>query len=364
MSVSDLITVNECCELLKISRPTLNQRRSELGLEEVSVGRNVFLKRAEVLNKLYTQQFPVKATVNLALLQQSFDITETLIDANTVDLRRINLIDPYGVISLFCYVLEKLKRQENFFFINQHTPITGYLNIVGFFKELIRKFPNLVHLDKSNLVEIDYPQDLLRKILLPLREITYKGQERKVTEELLMSLLKEGFSEDRAGYIGWIIGELSDNSLTHAKGACYIMVSRFIGNGSSGFIEIAVGDVGVGVYESLRNNKKYKLLNNKQAFLKAFQSGVSSWPDEAERGKGLCDLLTIAYGNNGFVRADSNELGLFFNFGAGQRGVEFHQPLTAVKGSRFSVILFEKDFKSSQRSEIDSFLDSEIKKHE
>lgn len=44
--------------------------------------------------------------------------------------------------------------------------------------------------------------------------------EGKVLELFLTDLLSKGFSEAQAGYIGWIIRELADNSLTHAKGPC------------------------------------------------------------------------------------------------------------------------------------------------
>jgi hypothetical protein len=55
---------------------------------------------------------------------------------------------------------------------------------------------------------------------------------------------------------------------------------------------------------------------------------------------------------------------LFFNFSANQRVVEFNELLTKVNGTRFSVIIFEKDFKSASRDDIDSFLEQEIKKYE
>lgn len=364
MKSLDLISLQKCCGLLKMSRPTFNKRRNELNLTEVSRGRSIFFKKSEILNKLYTQSFFAEPTVNLVQIQQQFDLANILVDKYTVDLRRINVIDPYGVISLLCYVLSIVKLGQNFFFI---TPadgnITSYLCRVGFFKELKRKYPALVHWDEKVIDKIHVSSAEAENIFLPLIEITFRGQERTILDGLLTDLLKKGFSEEQAGYIGWIMGELSDNSLTHAKGPCYIMFSRYLSAGSS-FLEIVVGDSGIGIYNSLLSNEKYKNLNSKQAFLKAFQSQVSSWPDSAKRGKGLCDLLTIALGNKGYVRSDTNDLGLFFNFTANQRSVEFNEPLTKVDGTRFSIILFESEFVGASREEIDSFLNQEIQKYE
>lgn len=364
MKSPELINIEQCCKLLKTSRPTFNERRKVTHLTELVRGRSIYFKKAEILNKLYVNAFDVQATVDFVLINPNFDISHILIDEFTIDLRKIRELDPYGIISLLCYVTSKVKLGQNVFFVGADNLISLQLIAVGFFKELTRKYSNLTHWDRASIDKLEPTTKAVEQIFLPLKEITIKGQDRLVLDELLLSLLQKGFTETQAGYIGWIIGELADNALTHARGPCYIMFSKYQNNGGTPFLEFAVGDVGVGIHKSLQTNKKYSHLNDKQAFLKAFQSQVSSWPDSAQRGKGLCDLLTIALGNGGWLKADANELGLFFNFTANQRLVEFNKPLTEIKGTRYSIILFEKNFKGSTREEIDSFISAEIEKYE
>lgn len=364
MKSLEFINIQQCCRLLKVSRPTFNKRRKEIHLTELVRGRSTYFKKIEILNKLYAPAFDVQATVDFVLINPNFDIKHILVDEFAIDLRKIHLLDPYGIISILCYVTSKVKIGQNFFFVCTNNLISSQLIAVGFFKELARKYPNLTHWDHGLINKLEPSAKTLEQVFLPLKEITIKGQDRAVLNELLSSLLQKGFTETQAGYIGWLLGELADNSLTHAKGPCYIMFTRYANNGGVPFLEFAVGDVGVGIHKSLQTNQKYSLLNDRQAFLKAFQSQVSSWPDSAQRGKGLCDLLTIALGNGGWVKADANELGLFFNFTENQRLVEFNKPLTEISGTRLSVILFEKAFNGSTREEIDSFISKEIEKYE
>ena len=122
MNNLDVISLKESCKLLNMSRPTFNKRREELGLKEITKGRSIFFKKSEILNKLYAQNFLVEATVNLTQIQPNFDLSHVLVDKHTVDLRKINVIDPYGIISLLCYVLSKVKSGKSFFFV---TPSSG-----------------------------------------------------------------------------------------------------------------------------------------------------------------------------------------------------------------------------------------------
>lgn len=346
-----------------MSRPTFIEYRKKVRLIEVKKGRSTYFKKIEILNKLYAPAFRVQPTVEFVLINPNFDMKHILVDEFTIDLRMIRLLDPYGIVSLLCYVISLVSRGENVFLICEESVVTSQLVAAGFFKELERRFLALTHWDVSVVGKSNPSAISLSQVYLPLREIRVKGQDRTVLNELLLSLLRRGFSETLAGYIGWILGELADNSLTHAKGPCYIMFTRYENEGVP-YLEFAVGDSGVGIHKSLQTNQKYSQLNNPQALLKAFQSHVSSWPDSAERGKGLCDLLTVALGNGGWAKVDANEIGLFFNFTAGQRVADFSKPLAEISGTRFGIILFEKEFSGAARDEIDSFLSAEIKKYE
>lgn len=66
----------------------------------------------------------------------------------------------------------------------------------------------------------------------------------------------------------------------------------------------------------------------------------------------------------GFVRVNTADSALLFNFVGGQRTVEFVEPLCKSSGSRFSIFLREVDFEPCTRDEIDSFILKAISTYE
>lgn len=348
--MGDLLSLSEAAEFLGISRPTFNVRRLENKFNEITDGNKTLIKKSDLLGLYAKEQYRTQF-LNLIVTEDD-SLEKILIDKNTFDLRLINLIDGYGIISLITVAVSILESGESLYIISGDTSATRILKAAGFFSELKRRFENRVFYneDVSKISDVAKPY-------LALHYLAYKGQERKMLENLVPLLTKQNFNSDVVGHLGWITGELADNSLTHAKGPCYVLIGQF--NATNNYIELAIGDTGKGIHRSLKENPKYKALSDQEAFLKSFQPRVSCWSDDKERGKGLCDLLIVAIGNGALLRVDSKEMGLMFNFTNGQREAMKRKPASKYGGARFCLLLINDQFLDITREEVDRFIERE-----
>jgi hypothetical protein len=358
----DLISIKEACKLLDVSRPTFNKYRDDYSFEEFSFRGRIFFSKIELIEKIILNSFTRK-NIDLAFTAMNSNSIEQLFILDDIaDLRGNIKLDAFGIISLLCMLKNKIKNQDQkIYLLIDDTPFCKHLSAVGFFRELERSsIGNIIYNKKlpenENLSGIE-------TILFPLHLIGYRGAEKKVIETLYAALVKQGFSENLSGYLGWVIGELSDNCHTHSKsGPCYLMIeSTYSENISSKFLSVVIGDIGVGIHNSLRANTKYAYLSESEAFVTAFKSDVSSWPDEHKRGKGLNDILAIGIGNNAWIRAESCGIGFFANFSKDNNHFELIKGCTYAQGTRVGLILIDNTFKDIPRSEVNATLDNFIK---
>ncbi len=353
MGFDGYLSISEASDFLKISRPTLNARRLQFKLSELKDGNKTLLKKSELLS-LYAHEHPRQPNLNLLVIEED-KISDLIVDENTFDLRLINVIDAYGAISLIVIATEIIERSKYLHLIVAKNKAVLMLCQMGFFKELSRRFEGRIFWNENGL-PVEYEP---LSVFLPIKYIGFKGQERQYLEETLNPLLqKQGFDDTVIGYLGWIVGEIADNALTHAQRPCYILLGQFSQKNS--FLQVAIGDTGKGIQTSLKENPKYKMLSDKAAFIKAFQSAVSSWPDDKPRGKGLNDMLSIAMGSGSLLRVDSKELGVMFNFSSGQKELQFKNPTIEKGGSRFCWVLINDSFKQAGRREVDLFIAREL----
>ena len=351
--MSNLISLSEAAEFVGISRPTFNVRRIEYKFSEVHEGNKTLIPKCELL-KLYSKENHRSQYLNLILTEDD-TLEKIFVDENTLDLRLINFIDGYGIITLITTAAAILESDKSIYIIFSDNHAVRVLKAAGFFSELKKRFENRVFYNQ----DIETIQEIA-KPFLSLHYIGFKGQERKILEDLIPLFQNQNFSTDVIGHLGWITGELVDNSLTHAQGPCYILIGQF--NSKNKYLEVAIGDTGKGIYSSLKQNPKHQALGDDEAFLKAFKSKISSWPDTAKRGKGLCDLLIIAIGNGALLRVDSKEKGLMFNFINGQKEVMRQQPASTAGGARFCLLLINEKFNEVNREEVDKFVERETER--
>jgi excisionase family DNA binding protein len=355
------LTIAEACALLNVSRPTFNKIRKQRKFKELSVGKRVRFLREEVL-KLGEVSGPIKSIKQDERLEftvfENHGLYDIETEKDTFDLRRIRNFDPWGVLTLFCSIVDlsrkghgiKLEVEDNF--------ICNHLRSLGFFNELDKLAAGNIRWDKTALrtdyTDFRYP--------IQLTNIRIQKQEAPVVVRLIGLLKQQGFSEDIGGYIGWIFGELVDNATTHLAHSsslsdCYMLAQRFrFQDDKSECLIIGVADNGPGIHATLRTNPKYSAYPDKDAFLSAFKPNVSCWADEYGRGKGLTDILAIAMGNQSILRAESGPNALYADFKTSVRRVELKE--RNAGGTRFCLVLIDHAFQLKAKEQASEFIDA------
>ena len=351
------LTINDVCKLLNISRPTLNSYREKYDISHVVIKGRILFNKLEILEKLYYKNEIVKPEL-VFTVNNDFNVQKIEIAQNVFDIRQIKTIDPFGAFCLLCCLMGRVRRQEYIYLLIERNSASFYLQSINFFRELTRAHSEYVHYNTSILEDVYIDSS---ETIMPLHLIGYRGGEKRILEDVYTNLKKQGFSDNLCSSLGWILGEIADNTATHAGGVpCYFMLSSAIGPSPLKFLILTTGDVGKGIPATVKSNKKYYELNDYQALITAFKSDVSSWDDIHKRGMGLNDLLGVTKGNGSWVRAESNGKGVFFDFTKSSCKVNARNAGTDVNGTRYCLILIDSEFNYVSKKEINQLLDKHL----
>ncbi len=351
----DQISLKDACDLLRVSRVTLNVYRRKYGLTQLRWGGKLRLSKTEIIEKIILPFSGVSKDQSLTFLSGT-QITGLQPLLGVYDLRRIQRIDVHGVMALLCAMKAHLKASDasSVSLLLDGSPVCSYLDALGFFREVERAHSGRVY---CNYAVLQKRQLTHTAVILPLHLIGYRGAEKKILDDLYDPLLKQGFSESYCGHIGWVIGELCDNAHTHSEGPCYLMIEALESESTATrFLCIAVGDIGVGIPGSLRKNPHYAAMGDKVLLPMAFQSEVSRMEVEPKRGKGLNDVIGISKGNSSWLRVDCGSLGVRFDFEGGLNKMELVQPAGTTTGTRFSLVLIDGEFKKISRADMNDVM--------
>ncbi len=351
MNAQDYFSIKSVCELLSISRPTLNSYRKKFGIESITIRGRVYFRKLDILERFCFPAVSVTPTHSFTVVSD-FAVEELEVAPGVFDLRQIRTIDAFGAICLMCCLKSRTERQEHVYLLTAADSASVYLQSISFFQELKRVDAEYIHYDSTPLNNITLSN---AHIILPLHLIGYKGGEKSILNDIYASLREQGFSEELCSSLGWTLGELADNATTHANGSCYFMLSSMVGPRK--YLTLTIGDIGVGIPVTLKSNEHFKSMDDLSAFVTAFKSDVSSWEDHHKRGKGLNDLLAIAKGNGAWVRTESNDMGLFFDFQKSENQARTRPAGTKAAGTRYSIVLIDSEFDYVTKREINTFLD-------
>lgn len=351
----DRISISEACELLRVSRPTLNMYRRKYHLSEVRLGGKIRLSRAELIKKIILPAGDVPKDLFLTFISDS-QLSGLQPLVGVYDLRRIQGIDAYGVLALLCSIKAYLKEsnENSVDLLVDGSPFCSYLDSIGFFIEVERAHAGRVSWDASAVKKMNMSRFA---VILPLHLVGYRGAEKKLLDDIYDPLLRQGFSENYCALIGWIIGELCDNAHTHSEGPCYLIIEALESESTlTRLLCIAIGDIGIGIPQSLKKNENYTEISENILFAMAFLSEVSRMEVVPKRGKGLSDVLAISKGNSSWLRAESGSLGMKFDFRDGKNKIEYIKPLAQAPGTRFNLVLIDNEFKEFTRASINEII--------
>ena len=358
----DLVSAKEAAALIGISVSTFRKMRNagNFASIEVKVGQRLKYSKKKLLELFKAEAPKAQIVENLKLCIFSDGKNFNNFSNNTIDLTKLSLVDPFGSLSLLIFLIERSRNGVPTKLIVDDRAVCKNLKFIGFFDQL-ESFASLVTWDKSLIGMSNF---ISAETMLPITVIKRKGEERRVVEKLLEIFIQHGFSEGIGGYLGWMLGELGDNCLTHSSPnlrdrVCFMQAQRYSLGENTNCVIVAIADLGEGIHTTLKTNLKYSYMSDVEAFLSAFRHGVSSWPDEAKRGKGLTDMIAIAIGNHSIFRASSSDNDFLFNFYSSKNSlyISKNEPaLLSSKGTKFGFVLIDKDFSPVGRDIADDIL--------
>lgn len=88
----------------------------------------------------------------------------------------------------------------------------------------------------------------------------------------------------------------------------------------------------------------------------AFMSEISRMEVEPKRGKGLNDIIAIANGNKSWLRVESGDLALKFDFQTEPGQAGFVMPFVRAPGTRFCLVLIDGEYRDVSRAEVNAQL--------
>lgn len=355
--VGDIINAEDACELLNISRPTFKKYRQQFGLSEYRIRNRILFSKTEVLQKMYTQLLPIEKKLHFAVFSHNH-FEELKINDSIYDLRKIDLIDGHGAISLVCHLMSEIKSNRYVHLICDSSNV--FLKAMNFFGVLKQHFNSKIFWDEAAFESITV-HDFRPMIKLPITRLGVVGSQNAITDDLIQSLNHQGYSRDICSYIGWAMGELTDNATTHAKvQPCFVYFEQFGEN--KRYLQFTIGDIGIGIPVSLKQNVRHRHYKDEEALLISFKPNVSGRADAEQRGKGLTDVLKIAMECGSTLRVESNNLGFSLAFNAGRDNFNSHLPLFKGNGTIISLLFIDGNFASLEREDVSQYIDSCLEK--
>ena len=315
-----LFIIKGAAELLGISLPTFRRMRKTPKIMnlEIPMGNRIKFREKDILDYMTANKdetvpwtFP-KGHLSIVSAEGSFLFE---VEPNVFDLKMVRIIDAFGTLSLLTNLIGRSRANKSVKLLVDSSLACNKLQYVGFFNYLKQFAPQVEWdenaLDNSNFIAPDS--------LIPITLIQRKGEERTVINELNSLFIKQGFSSNIGPYVGQLIGELADNSLTHGTSSssgmlCFIQAERYTVGKNTKCVILGIADLGVGIQGTLKTNPKYKDMSDSLAILYAFLNKVSSWDDDAKRGKGLTDIIKIAMGNKSMLRVSSGDIDFKIDF--------------------------------------------------
>ena len=351
MYKGDLIDSEKACELLGVSRPTFNKLREQYEIESYRIKRFVKFSKNEILSKIYVNFYPIEERFSLNIFEYP-EVDELKVDEFTYDLRLVNFPDGHGAVSLLCHLLNEIEKGCYIHLLIDEN--CSFLKAMNFFGELSRHLNSKIFWNESLLNSLSSTP--LSMIKLPIKRLGIVGSQQIIVDDLTLSLHRQGHSIEVCSYIGWALGELADNSATHAKKyPAFIYFEQF--GDDSRFLQLTIGDIGIGIPTSLKSNSRYTELDDASALLTAFRPHVSGRPDEEDRGKGLTDVLKIAMESHSRLRVDSNGIGFNFIFNSGlDNFMRVSNPLNRSNGTVISILFIDGSFGKVDRDDVDQYV--------
>ena len=215
--------------------------------------------------------------------------------ADPLPLSRWEFFDPYGLIFLLLLARHRQSNNANAaFHFGAANPALPYLSQVGFFEQL-RRVP--AQTDAGAISQPAPSSDVLLKITpIEQRQDIYEALKHLMNSTAV--ILRDHLSytpQDISLFLG-AFAEVAQNVLDHSGDKGFAAAQVYTTKKGSRFAAIAVGDLGVGIRESLSQRYPKVKANDVIAIRKAFDPATSRFD---HRGWGLTQVRSITEKYNG-----------------------------------------------------------------
>lgn len=243
------------------------------------------------------------ATLDSSTFDTLFPLWQAdLLATGVLNLASIDFVRPDGMILLVLGVIHLLRDLPYIVIripIEHH--VRSYLARAGFFAALpdeVIVTPELTRNETFKPIRFNGNCASLLELSLAKTSEELPALIDKIvdaTEHLLK------YSNQAACDIGILVSEVWQNATQHSSGSISAGVMQVYGDGTQRRLVLAIGDDGIGIANSLRENEQYKnIINDSDAIKMAVKPKVSRLTDET-RGNGLHRVVNRTTRNDGVV---------------------------------------------------------------
>ncbi|MCM3144391.1 ATP-binding protein [Brevibacillus sp. MER 51] len=230
----------------------------------------------------------------LGLCKTAFDILESAGDL-TIDLSKLTMISTVGSLAL----LSALDTLDRFFYLDisipENTGVIGYLERIDFFKycppDVKTSFESQINMDRF----YNRRRNDTTKTLLEIQKMYSNDDVVRLCKSIRGILSNNNVGGNKISDVVRIASELSSNAIEHGNWNAYSSIQYYP---TKGTIEIAIGDNGVGIYNTL---SEHVISHDKHDVIhQAVMTRATSLPLE-DRGKGLMDVRKTTFSRSYFA---------------------------------------------------------------
>lgn len=258
-----------------------------------------------------------------------------------IDLQKVEFLDPYGLV---CLYLAGRRLKDNFkqvaLILPNNERFQSYLCTMNF-PDFAREFMQLKNADYIT----DKVQRVDSEVLLELTKIKAKNKNtqhdittiiNQILEKVSAILQNElNFKKKEINNFSTIISELCYNIKDHSEDEGFVAVQRYMRKSDSKrFVVVGVGDLGVGIKNSLGKRFDVSAWTDLDAIIAAIKKDYSTFPD---RGLGLYMVSKIIKDYRGALHIRSGNSRLYLRYNP--RGVQ----TCFFPGTQVSISLSEID---------------------
>lgn len=268
-------------------------------------------------------------------------VLQLLKDSPVIDLRNVDFIDPYGMVSLL-EIGELLKSNgiQKTLFLPESEEVIKYLERMDFFK-----FAGKYFLLKPSEPQISgkYLRSSYSDVLLEITPIENSDDIHFIVGRVKRrahSILARHLRYDERAINGFIVAlsEVCQNIIEHSENRGFVGIQKYhFQNLNKNVVKIAVMDIGIGFRKSL--SERFSLKNDFEAIDKALLHGASRYTDEG-RGHGLAAVRRFVNHWNGkiSIRSVTAKLSIIPDWSWGKKK---ETNLTYFPGSQINILLPE-----------------------